>query len=68
MNSRIRQGRGGDGLEDIAFTVTRALADHFKKLGNLPDHAKVDLSKSDLVKLRTRELVNKTTAIRPITT
>lgn len=55
-------------LEDIAYVVARALAVHFKKTGNLTDRAKVDVSKSDIVKLRTQELVNKTIAIRDLAT
>ena len=51
-------------LEDIAFTVARALAVHCKKTGNLTERAKRDMSKSEIVKLRTQELGNKTTAKR----
>ena len=53
-------------LEDIAYVLARALAVHFKKTGILTDRAKVDVSKSEIMKLRTRELVNKTTAIRDL--
>ena len=55
-------------LEDIAFTVARALAVHCKKTGNLTERAKRDMSKSEIVKLRTQELGNKTTAIRDLGT
>lgn len=55
-------------LEDIAYVLARALAVHFKKTNNLTDRAKVDVSKSELVKLRTQELVNKTIAIRDLGT
>ena len=55
-------------LEDLAYVLARALAVHFKKTGNLTARAQVDVSKSDLVKLRTQELVNKTTAIRDLGT
>ncbi len=53
-------------LEDAAHVLARALANHFKKIGDLNRHGKVDLSKSDIVKLRTQELVNKATAIRDL--
>lgn len=53
-------------LEDAAYILARALAVHFKKTGNLTARAQVDVSKSDIVKLRTQELVNKTTAIRDL--
>jgi hypothetical protein len=53
-------------LEDAAFVLARALAVHFKKSGDLDRHGKVDVSKSEIMKLRTQELVNKTTAIRDL--
>ncbi|MEN9574530.1 MAG: hypothetical protein RL514_2385 [Verrucomicrobiota bacterium] len=53
-------------LEDAAYVLARALAVHFKKTGNLTARAQVDVSKSEIVKLRTQELVNKTTAIRDL--
>jgi len=55
-------------LEDAAFVLARALAVHFKKSGDLDRHGKVDVSKSEIMKLRTQELVNKTTAIRDLGT
>ena len=55
-------------LEDAAFVLARALASHFKKTGDLDRLGKVDLSKSDIMKLRTQELVNKATAIRDLAT
>jgi len=55
-------------LEDAAFVLARALAVHFKKSGDLDRHGKVDLSKSEIMKLRTQELVNKATAIRDLGT
>ncbi|MCX6854938.1 MAG: hypothetical protein NTV80_08540 [Verrucomicrobia bacterium] len=51
-------------LENLAHVVARALANHFKKTGNRDRLGKVDYTKSELVKLRTQELVNHTTAIR----
>jgi hypothetical protein len=53
-------------LEDAAFVLARALAVHFKKTGDLVRFGKVDLSKSAIMRLRTQELVNKTTAIRDL--
>ncbi len=55
-------------LEDAAYVLARALANHFKKTGDLDRHGKVDVSKSEIMKLRTQELVNKTTAIRDLGT
>lgn len=55
-------------LEDAAYVLARALAIHFKKAGDLDRHGKVDLTKSEIVKLRTQELVNKATAIRDLGT
>lgn len=55
-------------LEDAAYVLARALANHFKKTGDLDRYGKVDVSKSDIVKLRAQDLVNKTTAIRDLGT
>jgi hypothetical protein len=55
-------------LETSAFTLTRALAVHFKKSGDLDRRGKVDFSKTDLVKLRDRDLVDQSTAIRDLAT
>jgi hypothetical protein len=55
-------------LEDTAYVLTRALANHFKKKGDLDSLAKVDLSKTEIVKLRAQELVDKTTVIRDLGT
>ncbi|MDQ6630736.1 MAG: hypothetical protein M3Y82_03140 [Verrucomicrobiota bacterium] len=55
-------------LEDAAFILARALANHFKKINDLDRLGKVDVSKSEIMKLRTQELVNKTTAIRDLGT
>jgi hypothetical protein len=52
----------------LIFPLGHATVVHFKKTGNLTDRAKVDMSKSEIVKLRTQELVNKTTAIRDLAT
>jgi hypothetical protein len=55
-------------LEDAAFVLARALALHFKKAGDLDRRGKVDFTKTDLVKLRTQELVNQATALRDLAT
>jgi hypothetical protein len=55
-------------LEDAAFILARALANHFKKTGDRDRLGKVNLTKSAIMKLRTQELVNKATAIRDIGT
>lgn len=55
-------------LEDAAFVLARALALHFKKAGDLDRHGKVDFTKTEIVKLRTQELVNQATALRDLAT
>ncbi len=52
------------GLEDNAYLVARALAAHFKKTADLVNLGKVNLTKSDIVRLRTQELVTLATTIR----
>jgi hypothetical protein len=53
-------------LEDAAHVLARALANHFKKTGDLERLAKVNVTKSNIVKLRDQELVAKGTEIRDI--
>lgn len=53
-------------LENAAYVLTRALAVHFKKTGDLTNFGKVDLAKRDLVKLSGNPLVAKTTDIRDL--
>ncbi len=53
-------------LEDAAYILARALANHFKKTNNLDKLAQVDLTKSEIVKLRQQNLLDKTTAIRDL--
>ncbi len=55
-------------LEDAAHVLARALANHFKKTGNLENLAKVDMSKSKIVALKNQDLVSKTTGIRDLGT
>ena len=55
-------------LETSAFILARALAVHFKKSGDLDRRGKVDFTKSDLVKLRDRDLVDQSSAIRDLAT
>jgi hypothetical protein len=53
-------------LEDAAFILARALANHFKKTNNLEKLAQVDVTKSEIVQLRQQDLLDKTTAIRDL--
>ena len=53
-------------LEGTSFTLARALANHFKKTGALDLRNKVDLTKTDINKLRDRELADQATAIRDL--
>jgi hypothetical protein len=53
-------------LEDAAYVLARALANHFQKIGDLDRRGKVDLSRSDIVKLRAQDLLNQATAIRDL--
>ena len=55
-------------LEDAAFILARALANHFKKTNNLEKLAQVDVTKSEIVQLRQQDLLDKTTAIRDLAT
>lgn len=53
-------------LEDAAFVLARALANHFKKTGDLDRYGKVDVSKSKIVQLRNQDLVSKGMEIRDL--
>src|ERR1019366_2433045 len=53
-------------LEDAAFILARALANHFKKTNNFEKLAQVDVTKSEIVQLRQQDLLDKTTAIRDL--
>ena len=55
-------------LEDAAYILARALANHFKKTNNLEKLAQVDVTKSEIVQLRQQDLLDKTTAIRDLGT
>lgn len=55
-------------LEDAAHLLARALANHFKKTGDLDRYGKVDVSKSRIVQLRNQDLVSKSTEIRDLGT
>ena len=55
-------------LEDAAYILARALANHFKKTNNLDKLGQVDLTKSEIVQLRNQDLLDKTTAIRNLAT
>jgi hypothetical protein len=63
-------GGGGDAssaaettLENAAFILARALANHFKKNGDLDNLGKVNLTKTNIVRLRKQMLLDKATAI-----
>ncbi len=51
-------------LEAAAYVLARACAAHFRKLGNMVDLAKVNLSKSSIERLRHQTLVSTATLIR----
>ena len=53
-------------LEDAAYILARALANHFKKTNNLEKLAQVDVTKSEIVQLRQQNLLDKTPAIRDL--
>ena len=55
-------------LEDATFKLARALANHFKKTGNLDGLGKVNYTKTDIVKLRNQELLDQSLAIRDLGT
>jgi hypothetical protein len=53
-------------LENLAYIVARALAVHFKKTGDFDRRGKIDFTKTDIVRLRDRQLVDQSTSIRDI--
>ena len=53
-------------VEDAAYILARALANHFKKTGNLDSLGKVDVTKTAIVQLRNQDLLDKATAIRDL--
>ena len=55
-----------EALENAAHVLARALANHFKKSGNLTNRAKVDVTKTEIVELRNQDLIAKTTEIRDL--
>ena len=55
-------------LEEISHIVARALANHFKKTGNLDALGKVNFSKSDIVRLRHQDLLDQSVALRDLST
>ena len=50
-------------LENAAFILARSLANHFKKNGDLDNLGKVNVTKTDIVRLRKQVLLDKATAI-----
>jgi hypothetical protein len=55
-------------LEQLTFKLCRALANHFKKTGNLTDRAKVAVRIGAIQKLRDQALVDFATAVRVLAT
>ena len=53
-------------LEENGFVLARALVVHLKQKGDLQRRAVVDVSRSEIVRLRRQELVHKATGIRDI--
>ena len=53
-------------LENAAFTMARALCVHFKRTGNWTDRAKVDFTKSGLIRMRDQQLKTTTELIRDL--
>jgi hypothetical protein len=53
-------------LEDLAYPLARALCVHYKKTGNLTDRAKVDFTKSAIVRLRDQQLKTTCELIRDL--
>ena len=53
-------------LENAAFILARALANHFKKTGDLDNLGKVNFTKTDIVRLRNQDLLDQSTAIRDL--
>jgi hypothetical protein len=55
-------------LENAAFILARALANHFKKTGDLDNLGKVNFTKTDIKKLRNQDLLDQSTALRDLAT
>jgi hypothetical protein len=55
-------------LENAAYKLARALCNHYKKSGDLDSLGKVNFSKTDIVRLRSQDLVDQATAIRDLGT
>ncbi len=53
-------------LEASAHGLARACANHFRKSGDADRRGKVDFTKTDIARLRDRELIDQSTAIRDI--
>jgi len=53
-------------LEDQAYVLARALASHFKGTGRTENRAKVDVTKSEIVRLRDQDLIARATEIRDL--
>jgi len=55
-------------LEDAAYKLARALANHFTKTGDLDNLGKVDFTRTEIVRLRNQNLLDQSTAIRDLGT
>lgn len=55
-------------LEDAAYILTRALANHFRKTGDLERRGKVDFTRSEIKQLRAQDLAARAASIRDIGT
>jgi hypothetical protein len=53
-------------LEDQTYVLSRALSSHFKKTKDLTRLAQVDVTRTEIMKLRENDLVTKATAIRDL--
>jgi len=73
ITSKAATGGAGDAkgaaetvLEDAAFVMARALANHFKKTGDFDRLGKVNVTKTEITQLRTQDLTHASTAIRDL--
>ena len=73
--TNLRNARGGAGsvkdqaetaAEDAGFILARALCSHYRKTGDLDNLAKVDLTKTAIVRLRDQDLVATLLVIRDL--
>lgn len=53
-------------LEDLAYRLARALTGYFRKIGDAEHLAKVNVTRSSIVRLRHQQLTHRTTEIRDL--